>query len=161
MKGRKQKPTSLKLVTGNPGKREIKAKAAAEALAPDLKPTPPPWFPEEAKEFWTPIFKILRAMQIAKESDKTALGLLCMSLQDMKAAHLQIETEGYVVPTAEGVKTNPHYQVKSKAMLIAIRLLSEFGMTPTSRARVLGLAAPAEADPLSAFLGRRGEEEAG
>lgn len=159
-KGRKQKPVSLKLVTGNPGKRELKGKAAAEALAPDLKPTPPKWFPEEAKEFWKPIVKTLRAMRVAKESDKPALGLLCMALQDVKAAHAEIEKEGYTVPTAEGEKTNPHYQVKSKAMLIAIRLMAEFGMTPTSRARVLGMAAPAAADPLDEFLDRR-ENEAG
>lgn len=159
-KGRKQSPVSLKLLKGNPGKREIKGKAAAEALAPDLKPSPPQWLPEEAKEFWKPIVKILRKMRVAKESDKQALALLADALADRKAAHAKLAAEGYTVPTAEGVKTNPHYSVKAKATAIAIRLMSEFGMTPSSRARVLGMAAPAEVDPLGQFIDR-GEEKAG
>jgi len=158
-KGRKQKPVPLKLVTGNPGKREIKGKAAAEALAPDLKPTPPKWLPEEAHEFWKPIVKILRGMRVAKESDKPALALLCDALADVKAAHAKIALSGYTVATAEGVKTNPHYNVKASAAKIAIRLMAEFGMTPSSRARVLGMAAPAAADPLDEFL-ESGEKSA-
>ena len=44
--GRKPKPTALKLVTGNPGKRPLPKKEAVVALA---EPTPPAFLCDDAK----------------------------------------------------------------------------------------------------------------
>ncbi len=72
--GRKPKPTALKLVTGNPGKRPLPKKEAVVALS---EPTPPAFLCDDAKVEWGRVCSALYAAGLMTELDRAALAAYC------------------------------------------------------------------------------------
>lgn len=72
--GRKPKPTALKLVTGNPGKRALNKKEAKLGLA---EPTPPTFLCDDAKVEWGRVCSALYAAGLMTELDRAALAAYC------------------------------------------------------------------------------------
>ena len=71
MRGRKPKPTVLKLLDGNPGKRPLNDR---EPTAPQGIPEPPNWLDDEARAEWFRTVKVLADMGVMSLADDTALG---------------------------------------------------------------------------------------
>src|SRR5262245_60076828 len=105
MAGRKRKPTHLKLVMGNPGKRKINNKEPK----PKSGPTPAPeWLSDKAKKAWPKIEKLLRDMGVLKVSDVVGLEVLCEDYADLLTARESLSkpityktTKGKIVTIAE------------------------------------------------------------
>src|SRR5690554_3889293 len=68
--GRKPKPTALKIIAGNPGKRPLPQNEAVVALA---EPTPPPFLCDDAKVEWGRVCSQLYAAGLMTEIDRAAL----------------------------------------------------------------------------------------
>ena len=69
--------------------------------------------------------------------DGTALALLAVPLARFWDAKKQVDKLGAVVKTANGnLIQNPYLPVMNKAWEQVVKLLTEFGMTPSSRSRV-------------------------
>lgn len=140
--GRKPKPTMLKLVTGNPGKRPLPKSEAVVALA---EPTPPSFLCDDAKVEWGRVCSALYSAGLMTELDRAALGAYCaaygrwaqaerainrMAAKDELNAALMIKT------TSGNAIQNPLVGIANKAKADMVRYATEFGMTPSARSRV-------------------------
>jgi phage terminase small subunit len=63
-------------------------------------------------------------------------------------------TRGLLVKTAEGASINPVVKVARRAAADMLRLASEFGMTPSARARIRAGIPPSFTSEFDGLLGR-------
>lgn len=146
------KPTVLKLLEGNPGKRALNL---ADGVNPRVEiPSPPAHLGKEAKKEWKRIAPLLEELGLISGLDRAALGLYCQSLgrlsdleeafNGMVAIHV---AAGMSYPdavfAASVTKTPSGYEQQSVIVnLIAShrlqvhRHLAHFGLSPSARARV-------------------------
>lgn len=157
MPGPPPKPAALRLLNGNPSGRPI-----AEQPAFEICETPPVWLDGEAKEIWAQVAPMLTVVKVLTEADINALGRYCHLLATWIKLATIVEKTGTAYATFEkhkvttdithpdgrreiktfyervqtGMKTLPqarHYQTISESLT---RLEAQFGMTPSSRAKI-------------------------
>lgn len=139
MRGRRPKPTHLKLVSGNPGKRPVNKN---EPKVPRSRPSPPAHMSDKARETWGYVSGLLDRMGVLCEVDAVALEMLCEAYADYLAAKNELKdfgSEYYTTLTAAGDKmhrSHPAVAQKNDADRRIRGWLSEFGMTPSARSRV-------------------------
>jgi P27 family predicted phage terminase small subunit len=170
MRGRKPKPLPIRLLEGNPGKRPIPDGPAI----PTTVPACPAHLDTQAKREWKRVVKELRGVGLLARVDRAALAAYCQLWSRV------VKLEGIVQRTGEVLSdkvVKRHYGRKNDQGVAeeivsertkfyrspyAIELqacyermhsfLSEFGLTPSSRAR-LGIGqASAEDDELERFI---------
>ena len=140
---RPPKPTALKLVAGNPGKRATPNHEPDPEYLADL--TPPAWLPERAKAVWREIAPQLSRAKLLTEVDVEALAIGCYSIanhrlavskagESLVKAKFEENEEGDIVETGEHI--NPWMLVQSMAFKQVHQLFAQFGMTPAARTRV-------------------------
>ena len=135
------KPTRLKILEGNPGKRKLKVEPDPAPALPD----PPPHLDTYALEEWKVISKSLYALGLLTEIDKNTLAAYCGAYSRWRHA----EEELNVLRAREGAlnalvqKTvsgnwiqQPLIGIANKAAADMMRYASEFGMTPVARAKL-------------------------
>ncbi len=76
MAGRKPKPTALKKLEGNPGKRKLNTK---EPVPEKGMPDCPKWLLPEAREEWKRLCQKLSEMGVLTEIDMAAFAAYCQS----------------------------------------------------------------------------------
>lgn len=129
---RPRKPTALKVVAGNPGKRAISKQEPDPEYLNDL--TPPAHLGTAAKAVWQEIAAPLRAARVLTELDRPMLEMACNSIATYRLA---VERTGDE-PLADGTSSlNPWMIVQSMSFKQATAMLREFGMSPAARSRVL------------------------
>ena len=74
--GRKPKPTAIKALEGNPGKRELNKN---EPKPKKKAPACPKWLDDEAKKEWRRLSKQLEELGILTEVDMTAFAGYCQA----------------------------------------------------------------------------------
>lgn len=140
MRGRKPKPTALRILEGNPGKRPIN----------DAEPVPPPPDAEHftippaaladhpvAQEEWTRLAPLLLKARQITEADRTALIALCLEWARYLDATRAVKRLGLVVKAPSGYPImNPYLPIATKALSACNKLWPELGLTPSSRSRV-------------------------
>lgn len=141
-RGRKPKPTHLKVVTGNPGKRQINE----HEPKPDPEiPAPPPHLSDEAKVEWGRVCDQLYRLKLLSEIDRASLAAYAQAygrwVQAERALARMAEsdgvTKGLLVKTKNGnAIQNPLVGTANKAMADMMRYAAEFGMTPSARSRL-------------------------
>lgn len=140
--GRKPKPTALRLIEGNRGKRALPKKEAVIALA---EPTPPSFLCDDAKVEWGRVCSELYAAGLMTELDRAALGAYCAAYGRWAQAERAINrmaakdelNAALMIKTVSGnAIQNPLVGIANKAKSDVVRYAAEFGMTPSARARV-------------------------
>jgi P27 family predicted phage terminase small subunit len=140
--GRKPKPTQLKLVTSNPGKRTLNRKEAKTKAA---TPAPPAHLTADAVEEWNRVATELFNLGILSEIDRAALAAYAMTygrwVQAERAIARMAEkdqlTGGLMIKTSNGnAIQNPLVGTANKAAADMMRYAAEFGMTPSARSRI-------------------------
>jgi len=140
--GPKPKPTALKLVTGNPGKRALPKNEAVVALS---EPTPPAFLCDDAKVEWGRVCSALYAAGLMTELDRAALAAYAAAYGRWAQAERAINTmagkdginAALLIKTKEGnAIQNPLVGIANKARNDVVRFAAEFGMTPSARSRV-------------------------
>jgi len=97
----------------------------------------PSYLNEVAKKEWRRMGKRLFDAGLMTELDETALASYCQAYSQWIEANQAIEDEGAVVTKANGdMARNPWVAIRGDAWKEMTRMLSEFGMTPSSRSRV-------------------------
>ena len=76
MAGRKPKPTAMKKLEGNPGKRKLNTKESVPAKG---MPACPDWLMPEAKKEWERLAKLMNQMGVLTEVDMAAFAAYCQS----------------------------------------------------------------------------------
>jgi len=152
MAGRKPKPTELKKLDGNPGKRPLAKGEPAPAMK---KPTCPAHLVGEARKEWNRMVKLLLALRLLTEIDRAALAGYCQAWARWIEAEEKIRTDGMTIETDKGnLIQSPYVGIANQSMKQMRAFLIEFGMTPSSRSRVSVPTADA-GDPYEQF--RRGK----
>jgi P27 family predicted phage terminase small subunit len=135
--GRKPQPAAVKRLLGNPGKRKITADLPATPGAP---PMPARLLVEPAAvEKWNELVPLLLNLGTLTLADGEALATLCEVYAAAQACLLELRATGPVMRTdLGGVKPNPAGPLYRGLVSLQASLMNEFGLTPTSRARLGG-----------------------
>lgn len=141
MRGRRPKPTRLKVLTGNPGKRPLNIN----------EPHPQPNVPEcpaelgaAARKEWDRLARELATLNILTALDRAALAVYCNAYGIWAEATEAIQKYGTMVKSPTGYPIqSPYVSIANRQAEIMMRIASEFGFTPASRSRI---STPAETE---------------
>ena len=146
--GRKPKPKRLQLLQGRPGKRP----PANEPKPPPIAPECPDWLADEAKEEWRRVAPKLERLGLLTEIDRTALAAYCQEYARWVEAEAVLAEVGMVIETEKGyLYQRPELGIARKALQLIKSWCAEFGLTPSSRAR-MNLPEQSEEDGLEKLL---------
>ena len=136
MKGRKPIPRALHILRGMPSKQKLSDDEPQPALVVNIPP--PAWLDAEAQTEWQRLAPTLERLGVLTETDTGALEAYCESWATWKEATKQIRKWGMVLKAKDGQVpvVSPYVKIAHDALLHMRALLVEFGMTPSSRARV-------------------------
>ena len=134
MRGRRPKPTRLKVLTGNPGKRLLNAD----------EPRPEPTIPEcpaelgpVARKEWERLAAELASLNILTALDRAALAAYCNAYGLWAEAIEAIQKYGTMVKSPTGYPIqSPYVSIANRQAEIMMHIASEFGFTPASRSRI-------------------------
>jgi P27 family predicted phage terminase small subunit len=142
--GRKPKPIAEHRRTGTfRADRHRKSPPAADLA----KPKPPAGLFREARTAWTELVRELQATHLLDSSDRHLIELTAVCLGRLRQARAAIAKSGLEVRGDRGAIVAPAVRIELSATRELRALLSELGLSPTSRSR-LGIEA-AEADPFA------------
>lgn len=153
MPGPPPKPTVIKLITGNPGRKplpvnEPKPRRGIPAMPGHLK--------AEARREWARMADELAAVGLLTVVDRAALAAYCQSYADWVRAEGELRRHGMVTKgatkrvtrkkhgtgdieteeTGGTLGVSPWVKIRDNALRQMHRFLAEFGMTPASRSRI-------------------------
>ena len=130
----KCKPTFLKILEGNRGKRPL------NLLEPkpvgNLK-EPPEWFSESQKEGWN--YAIENSPKgLLKRLDRSALVAWVVAEDLHRQATLKVVEKGLVVSSPDkGIPMqNPYLAIINRQAVIMLKAASDMGFTPTARVKI-------------------------
>lgn len=107
-----------------------------------LKKEASDWLSEDEKEVWIKWHEFLQKNDILKETDEVAFGLLCKVFVRVQTLSEEMTGPDDYVSThisdvgASVTRKNPKYEIMADSEKTLLRILTEFGMTPSSRAKV-------------------------
>ena len=150
-RGRKPKPTAIKELEGNPGKRELNQN---EPKPKKNAPKCPAWLDAEAKKEWRRVSKQLEEIGVLTEVDMAAFAGYCEAYSRWKDAEEFISKHGTIFKTPSGYwQQVPHVSIAQTYLKIVIKFCEQFGMTPSSRSRIVAEKNGADTDdPMEMML---------
>ena len=133
--GRKPKPTALKILEGNPGKRQLNTK---EPKPRKKAPKCPGWLNGEAKKEWRRLGKELEDLGLLTNIDMAAFAGYCQAFARWKEAEEFISKHGTIVKTPSGYwQQVPQVSIAQTYLKIMQKLCEQFGLTPSARSRIV------------------------
>ncbi len=159
-RGPPPKPTRLKILEGNPGRRPISDREPAPKAA---TPALPAWLSKEAKAEWKRIVPELRRLGLLTLVDRAALAAYCQAYAELASLTQLLDEEGRVLDvdvfdkagavTGSKKQAHPAARLQRDAFGRVKQFVTEFGLTPASRTRVRAPEPERDADPFEVFLG--------
>ena len=142
--GTKPLPSSLRLLQG--GTRSG-SKAAADAKReqsiPRLGSRAPNHLSPEVRAHWRYFYKLLSDSGILTVLDARALEILASEFHLYSEAKERISAEGLMIEGPRGGQMwNPYFTQYKHSQSIVLRLLSEFGLNPSTRRQIATSTAP-------------------
>ena len=150
----KPKPTALKIISGNPGRRPLnKAEPQFESGIPEK----PAWFDVYASEEWDRLTSNLNGQRVFTKNDLGILVSVCLAYEALRETHAIIKTLGrsYVVEDLGGQK---HFKARPECIRFETAqkeyrtLLAEIGFSPSSRSKIKTLPEPKQPHGTSRFF---------
>jgi P27 family predicted phage terminase small subunit len=147
-----RKPTALRIVEGNPGKRKLNRKEPKPRVS-HRRPSPPDWLGRTGKALWRKLTKELMPLGLLTVVDEHVLAMLCQAWSRYREADSEWTKSGPTFETANGyVAHHPHVSI-CRDMAKQVRALSgEFGLSPSSRSGIKGGTGESERDEFEEFL---------
>lgn len=134
-RGRKPKPTAVKELEGNPGKRPLNT---SEPKPKKKAPKCPTWLDVEAKKEWRRISKQLEELGILTDVDMAAFAGYCEAYSRWKEAEEFISKHGTIMKTSSGYwQQVPQVSIAQTYLKLMIKFGEQFGLTPSSRSRIV------------------------
>lgn len=155
MRGGRPKPTALKLVTGNRGKRRL---PKHEPKPKRIIPAAPVHLSDRAKVAWGSLSARLDQFGVLTAWDAEALEQLCENYAEILELREDIRENGRFqeVRTKSGdvmERCRPAATLLADAERRFRGMMVEFGLTPSARARVHGNQSDDNSDPAEAYFG--------
>lgn len=142
-RGPPPKPTRLKEIAGNPGKRPLpKGEPRPEPVPGPAAGEPPDWLSGEARQIWFQIAAPMVRCGLATSVDQIALARYCTILARWLRAKALLEEKGdfFNVTAADGrllgTREAPWSQTFRRLGAQLLQLEREFGLTPAARTRI-------------------------
>lgn len=143
MAGRPPKPTALKVIEGNRGKRATNKQEPDPTYLTDLEP--PAWLAKAAKDVWKEVAPKLAAAKLLTEVDVQMLAMGCVAIaqhryavkrtgDDLVKVKHEVDDEGELFSVGEHI--NPWMLVQSMTFKQAMAVFQQFGMSPAARTRI-------------------------
>lgn len=145
MRGRPPKPTAIKKLAGNPGKRKLPTEPEFEnetipSFKDDITLPPDNLLTDScqvALQEWNRQAPLLAKAGILKRVDRPAFMAYCFAFQEYVKATQEIAKYGAFVKNSKGeLIVNPFIKVQRTSFEQFIKLSTEFGLTPSSRVRL-------------------------
>ena len=148
--GRKPKPTAIKKLEGNPGKRQLNE---YEPKPVKKSPKCPMWLETEAKKEWRRTARQLEDLGILTEVDMAAFAGYCQAYARWKEAEEFISRHGTIVKTPSGYwQQVPQVSIAQTYLKIMSRFCEQFGLTPSARSRIVAGKFGETDDPMELML---------
>ncbi|NFE94353.1 phage terminase small subunit P27 family [Clostridium botulinum] len=153
-RGRKPKPTAIKIIEGNPGKRPLnKYEPKPEKKAPRC----PSWLENDAKKEWRRMAKQMEQLGTLTEIDMAAFAGYCQAYARWKEAEEFITKHGAIVKTPSGYwQQVPQVSIAQTYLKIMNKFCEQFGLTPSSRSRIITDSNDKEDDQMELLLFKGG-----
>ena len=137
MAGRPRKPTALRLIDGNPGKRAAPGKEPEPHLLLDL--TAPEHLPQPVADVWNEVAPKLHRAKVLTELDTPLLEMTADAIASFRLAMKHTGDGKLLQRNAEtgAVSISPWAMIKSMSFKQALAGLREFGATPAARTKVM------------------------
>lgn len=141
-RGPPPKPSALKKLLGNPGKRTINEH---EPVPPDGEIAPPPMLRANAREYWNLLAPLLKTMKVLTIADVMAFCRYCNLLARYHELDLALMTSGpmgTLMSTKDkngkvtGLSEKPISWEYRQIQQQLLNLEREFGLTPAARSRL-------------------------
>lgn len=134
----KRLPTELKKQRGTLRKDRLNE---SEPKLPSVIPPIPTWLSEDGQKAFSELSTLLHDMSVLTQADELALTLLCDAYSEYKRAKEIVNELGATmeVTSREGNTKSvirPEVQIANQSFVRVFQLLKEFGLTPSSRAKV-------------------------
>lgn len=137
------KPTALKLIEGNKGKRALNKQEPDPEYLSDL--TAPGWLSQSAAAVWDEVVPNLSAAKLLTKIDVQMLAMGCNAIAQYRAAAHR--ADGHLVkskiiegedgkPVETGEHVNPWLIVQSMSFKQSMAVFQQFGMSPAARTRI-------------------------
>jgi P27 family predicted phage terminase small subunit len=139
MAGRKRLPTAMKVIKGTAQPCRINKQEPKPEIASGDAPA---WMSAQAKEFYAEIAPYLEKLKVISKGDTAALSLLADTWAEFRQADEVLRSHGklsYETKNQAGEtmhRAYPEVAIKRTAAKHFQSLLSEFGLTPSSRSKV-------------------------
>jgi P27 family predicted phage terminase small subunit len=132
--GRPPKPTALKKLAGNPGKRKLNEN---EPKPRAVRMHAPDHLSDRAKAEWRRITPEVYRLGLLTVVDRAALAAYCQAYGDWLEAENMLDIEGKVLVTNTGYRyLNPWWSVRCKSLELMDKFGARFGFDPSSRTRI-------------------------
>ena len=138
-RGPAPKPTSLRLLQGNPGKRPLnKQEPKPEILK---SKDPPNYFSDEAVEVWNRLVPMLARIGLFTEADYNTLVRYIDMLMLYDKAREEVEISGatYTAINKQGgeyIAQRPEVSIMRTCSEHLLKIEQQFGLTPASRTSI-------------------------
>jgi len=134
----KQVPTEIKKQRGTLRKDRLNPN---EPVLPSVLPPIPSWLSEDGQKAFSELSTLLHDMSVLTQADEIALTLLCDAYSEYKKAKEIVNKLGATIDiiSREGNSKptiRPEVQIANQSFVRIFQLLKEFGLTPSSRAKV-------------------------
>ena len=138
MDGRKPLPKNVADLTASRNSRALTAKDRDDIPNPPVNvPDPPDYLSPAAISVFCVTARKLAGMRVMTDIDIEALAMYAETFTRWRAAVAQVQKDGMLMKGANSCMVrHPLMDVITKAQGDCLRLLTEFGMTPSSRVRV-------------------------
>lgn len=134
MKGRKPKPSYMRVLDGNAGKRPPNPDEPVPAEKLEEVPAPS-WMTEEQQTSYRFALKSAPAGML-RSLDRSVLAVWAVAEATHAKASREVSRIGELVKGANGPYQNPWLAIMNKQALIMLKACAEMGFTPSSRSRV-------------------------
>lgn len=134
MAGRKPKPSKLKALEGNPGKRALNRD---EPVMADLRDSEPPGFLcRWGKKEWRRVMGAAPS-GLVTSADVSVLAAMCAAYGRWRKAHAALAKVGDVITMpSRYCQPHPYVAIEQRARKDFIAAAAEFGLSPSARSRV-------------------------
>ena len=162
-RGPPPKPTRLKVLAGNPGRRPLNPREPKPAVD---TPACPAWLSPAAKRVWRHTVPLLRNMGVLARADRDALAAYCQTYARWREAEEFLQQRGavYAIKDERGklkfMAQFPQVSIAKSLLQVVRGYQQEFGLTPSARTRlevepIAALRRRIENDPFEQFLNQR------
>ena len=133
-KGRPPKPTRLRVLEGNPGRRPLPAN---EPQPTRRAPPMPEHLGAEARGEWKRVAPKLAELGVLTEVDRTTLAAYCQAWDRLVKAERELAKNGMVTARKDGyLLVSPWVTIANQASKEMRAYAVEFGLTPAARSRL-------------------------